>query len=511
MTDAITEQSLASALAERRAAGPIIVPHVVGGEARYDGDPITREDPSDPTTTVSGCHDAPPELVQLAVDVSRAAQREWAVVPLAERVKQVRQAIGYVIRETGDWALRLAAEIGKTEWSARAEVLETLEFLRYYPDCADAPEAFEDERVAAPGPAVNRSVLRPYGVFGIITPFNYPMALSAGPAIAAVLAGNGVVIKTDHHAAWSGQAVYEMFNAMDLPQGLVNVVHGADGPGRAIVASDVDGISFVGSAEVGASILRQVAAGPYPKPVIAEMGGKNPVIVTDSADLEAAADGIVFSAFDLTGQKCSGLSRVLVTPVAHDRLVELVTERASRLHMADPADPSAYAGPLVNRQAVSRYEKVVAEARAAGFTVSGGIRLDDNSYLVAPTVVSSVPEAHPLARNEHFLPLVTISKVSSFDEGLQAANAVPLGLTAGVYTSDREEARRFLERIEAGCINVNVPGHATTGWFPGPQTFGGWKGSASTGKHAYGKWYVMQFARQQARKVSAELEDLLAE
>lgn len=508
MTDTTTDTTFAVNLAALRSGDPVIVPHIIGGEEYLDGPLLLREDPVNPASTVSGCHDAPTTLVKLAVETSRAAQREWETWPLAERIDHIRRGIDYVLGRSDDWAARLALEVGKPEAPARAEVLETLEFLRQYPDYVAQPGSWEDERVGA-APFANKSVLRPYGVFAVITPFNYPIALAAGPAIAALLAGNGAVVKTAHHAPWSGQAVYELFAAMDLPTGLVNVIHGADEPGRALVDSDVDGISFVGSAEVGASIIRQVAAGPFLRPVIAEMGGKNPVIVTDSADLEAAADGIVFSGFDLTGQKCSALSRVLVTPGAHDRLVEMVNERAQTVRMADPADPEANSGPLINRDAVKRYERVLSDARAAGFAVCGGGRLDEVSYLVRPVVISGIPEDHDIARREHFLPLVTISKVGSFEEALLAANAVSLGLTAGVFTGDRDEARTFLRRIEAGCVNVNTTGHATTGWFPGPQTFGGWKGSASTGKQGYGKWYVQQFARQQARKSSRDLADLL--
>ncbi len=510
MTDTVTAQVFAAALAERRSGEAIVVPHVIGGKEYFDGQLIEREDPTDPTRIISACHDAPTDLVQLAVDTSRAAQREWQDVPLAERAARVRRGIDYITEHTTDWAVRIALEIGKAEGPARAEAAETQQFARLYPDFAELPGAFaEDQLEAIEFPL--EAVLRPYGVFAAITPFNYPIALSAGPGIAAVLAGNGVVIKTSHLAPWSGQAAYELFEAMDLPTGLVNVVHGGDEPGKALVASDVDGISFVGSAEAGSAIMQQVAAGPYTRPVIAEMGGKNPVIVTDTADLEAAADGIVFSAFDLAGQKCSALSRVLVTPGAHDRLVELVAERAKDIRMGDPADPDSYAGPLINAEAVQRYERVVATARQAGFDVVGGQRADDKSYLVGPVVISRLAEDHELARTEHFLPLVTISKVDSFDAALAAANAVPLGLTAGLYTGDKAEARIFLRDIQAGGVNVNIPGHSTTGWWPGNCTFGGWKGSGSTGKQAYGKWYVQQFAREQSRKVSPELRELLAD
>ncbi|WNG87541.1 aldehyde dehydrogenase family protein [Mycobacterium sp. ITM-2016-00317] len=508
MSVTTTQQTYAAALTELRNADPTIVPHVIGGKEYFDGALIEREDPCDPRRIVSGCHEAPAELVQLAVDTSRAAQREWARVPVAERAARVRRAIDHAIEHRDEFALRLSLELGKSYAAAVGEVEETLQFLRIYPDMVEQPHAFEDE-VLQPAALPAQSLLRPYGVFAIITPFNYPIPLAAGPAIAAVLAGNGAVIKSDQHAPWAVQAAYELFAAMDLPTGLVNIVHGGDAAGKALVAADVDGISFVGSAEAGASIMRQVAAGPYMRPVIAEMGGKNPVIVTDTADLELAADGIIFSSFDVAGQKCSGLSRVLVTPGVRARLTELVVERAAAVKYADPTHPDAYAGPLVNKEAVDRYVKVVADARAAGFTVAGGERLDDHGYFVQPTVVRDVPEDHWLARTEHFVPLVTISEVASFEEALAAANDSDLGLSAGIYTGSREEARRFLDEMEAGCINVNAKGHAVTGWWPGDQTFGGWKGSGSTGKQAYGKWYVQQFAREQARKISVEFKDLL--
>ena len=351
MTNTTTETTFASALNTQRNGEPVIVPHIVGGKERFDGPRFEREDPIDSRRAVSGAHEAPDDLVQLAVDTSRAAQREWEKVPVATRAAHVRRGIDFLLEHTEDWALRLAVEIGKAHHPGVMEAKEVLQFLYKYPDYAELPGAFAEEDLESTDLLVE-SVLRPYGVFAVITPFNYPIALSAGPAIAAVLAGNGVVIKTAPEAPWSGQAAYELFGAMDLPTGLVNVVHGGDAPGRALVASDADGISFVGSAEAGAAILRQVAAGQYLRPVIAEMGGKNPVIVTDTADLEAAADGIVFSAFDLAGQKCSGVSRVLVTPGVRERLVDLVAQRAKDIQMDDPANPDAYAGPLVTKSAV---------------------------------------------------------------------------------------------------------------------------------------------------------------
>ncbi|WP_347111110.1 aldehyde dehydrogenase family protein [Paenarthrobacter sp. S56] len=495
-------------MSEQRRGQPITVPHVIAGQEYFEGELLRREDPSDPSAVVSVCHDAPDQLVVRAVQVSREAQREWCRVRPAERIERVRRAIPFIENRLEDWAVRVALEVGKPYAAARAEGAEVLEIVRQYTEYASVPGAFEDQREEDPSGLSNESVLRPYGVFGVITPFNYPIVQAAGPAVAALIAGNGVVVKTSHDGPWSGHAVYELCEAMELPSGLVNVVHGGDGPGRSLVASDIDGICFTGSVAVGKSILRDFDSGAYPRPVIAEMGGKNPVIVTDTADLEEAADGIVFSAFDLSGQKCSALSRVLVTPLAYDRLVELVEDRVRDLRTGDPVDADVFSGPVVSGAAVERYAHLLASAREEGFAIEAG-KAQEGGYFVPATVVSGVPATHRLATVEHFLPFLTISKVSTFEEALAAANDTDMGLTAGIYTGDEAEAREFLDRIEAGCVDVNVPGHATTGWWPGPQTFGGWKASGTTGKQTLGKWYFQLFGRQQARKLPARLEHLL--
>ncbi len=504
------QPKFATALSARSEAGPVTVAHMVGGVPRFDGALLERENPSRPGSVVSRCHDAPQGLVAEAVAISRAAQKSWARLSLAERIERMRPAIAHVESALGDWAVRVALEIGKPFGPALAEAREVLDILRLFLGYAEEEGAFDDPRQKDPSGLANVSLLRPYGVFGVIVPFNYPIVQAAGPTIAALLVGNGVVIKTSHHGAWSGHAIYEMCAAMDLPEGLVNIIHGEDEPGRALSGSDIDGISFTGSVAVGKAIMTQLALGPYPRPVIAEMGGKNPVIVTESADLDIAADGIIFSAFDLGGQKCSALSRVLVAKNVHDRLVALVAERAAKLVMADPADGRAFAGPLADVSALARFEAITSSARGEGFHVVGGERLDREGYFVQPAVVSGVPGDHPLATTEHFVPFLTISPFDSFSEALALANDTPMGLTAGIYTGDLNEARQFLDEIEAGCVNVNVPGHATTGWWPGPQTFGGWKASGSSGKQGFGKWYIPQFGREQARKAPPEIADLLS-
>ena len=496
-------------VARQRASDTVIVPNVVGGVEHLEGRLFFREDPNYPDRHVTGAHGASAELVNEAVATARVAQREWERVPPAERAARVGAGVSFVAAHKQDWATRLAVETGKSINAIEAEVDEVRGFLDIYSSLGADPGAFVDDLNGSSAEMASETILRPYGVFGVITPFNYPIALAAGLSIGAVIAGNGLVIKTAEHGPWSGQAVYELFSSMDLPDGLVNVVHGGPAVGQALVNSDVDGIGFTGSAAVGHSIIRQFAEGPFVKPVIAEMGGKNPVIVTDGADLDTAVQGIVYSGYDLAGQKCSSGSRVLATPGAYEKVVDLVGKRVRQLHFGDTIEgASVFAGPVTAGAAVERYQRLIAAAKEAGCTVTVGSRPSGDGYFVPPTLISDVPEDHPLAREEHFLPVVTVSKVESFEQALEAANAVPFGLTAGIFTGSRAEAVEFLERVEAGCINVNGKGHATTGFLPGLQTFGGWKGSASTGKQAYGKWYLQQFAREQTRKFPVDFAGL---
>ena len=233
------------------------------------------------------------------------------------------------------------------------------------------------------------------------------------------------------------------------------------------------------------------------------MGGKNAAVVGASADLEAAAEGIAKAAFGFSGQKCSACARAIVVDEVHDELVERLAELARTTIVGDPADPEAATGPVVNEQAVARFESSVEAARRDGGVAAGGSRGDDVGWFVAPTVVSGLPLGHRLTRDELFLPFVTVVRVPDFDAALTEANAVPYGLTAGVFSRDDEELDRFLDEIEAGVVYVNRRAGATTGAWPGIQSFCGWKSSGLTGKGGLGPYYVQQFAREQSRTIVA--------
>jgi 1-pyrroline-5-carboxylate dehydrogenase len=278
-------------------------------------------------------------------------------------------------------------------------------------------------------------------------------------------------------------------------------VHGGAETGRELAEGPIDGVVFTGSAAVGRALGRRFQDGRYARPAITEMGGKNPAIVSDSADLEAAAAGIAASAYGFSGQKCSACSRAIVLDSVHDELVERLAARAEALAVGDPGDRNAFTGPVIDERAVERFAAAVGEARRDGVVAAGGHALDLPGHYVAPTVVSGLAPGHRLTREELFIPFVTVTRVDSFDAALAEANAIDYGLTAGVFSGDDAEIERFLDEIEAGVVYVNRRAGATTGAWPGFQSFCGWKSSGSTGKGGLGPYYVQQFMREQSRTV----------
>jgi len=382
-----------------------------------------------------------------------------------------------------------------------AEVEEAIDLIETYCRQVESAGGFETPLGQLSPHERNTDVLRPYGVFAVIAPFNFPFALGFGMTAAALAVGNAVVLKPPEEAPRSGGAVVRLLAEAGVPDGVISLVHGGPRTGEALVGADIDGVAFTGSAEVGREIGRRLSAGPFPKPVLAEMGGKNAAIVGASADLEAAAEGIAKAAFGFSGQKCSACSRAIVVDEAHDELVERLAELARRTSIGDPADPDVATGPVVNAQAVERFERSVEAARRDGRVAAGGARGDDAGWFVEPTVVSGLPLGHALTRSELFLPFVTVVRVPDFDAALAEANAVPYGLTAGVFSRDDGELDRFLDEVEAGVVYVNRRAGATTGAWPGIQSFCGWKSSGLTGKGGLGPYYVQQFAREQSRTI----------
>ncbi len=445
--------------------------------------------------------------VQDAIAAARAAQPAWAATPWRDRLAIMRRAGDLISERLMHYSALMAIEVGKNRIEALGETEELADLIRYYAQTMEDNDGFDHAMGNLGDETVHtRSILRPHGVFAVISPFNFPLALSAGPTSAAMMAGNTVVFKPSSASPLSAVKLIEAYIDAGVPAGVINMVMG---PGETVGQelqdnTGIDGIVFTGSYEVGMGIFRGFST-DWPRPTIVEMGGKNPAIVTKNADLEEAAEGIMRSAFGFGGQKCSANSRVYVERPVHDELIRLLVEKTEAITIGDPLLRENWLGPVIDERAADRHQGAVDDARRDGTVFTGGERLTDGhlgrGHYVEPTVVGNLPADHRLFRDELFAPLTAVHAVDSLDEALTLANDVVYGLTAGVYSEDPAEVQQFLDRIEAGVLYVNRRAGATTGAWPGIQAFGGWKGSGSTGKAGLSMYYVAQFLREQSHTV----------
>jgi 1-pyrroline-5-carboxylate dehydrogenase len=492
------------AAAEAVRGEPPRLASIVDGQRREGAAHLPIHAPGDLDLELATLSPASSDDVDAAVSTAHRAQPAWATRPYAERVAIVRRAAELVREHVDELGAIVALEVGKNRVESIGEVQELADLFDEYCRQVEAHQDFVIQLADGPGGERNQSVLRPYGVFAVISPFNFPVALSGGPIAAALLAGNTVVFKPSPTTSRSGARVVELLYDAGVPHGALAMLLG-EPAGPALAAHPaVDGIVFTGSYEVGRSIAEQYAGGLYQRPAITEMGGKNPAIVTAQADLEKAAQGIARSAFGASGQKCSACSRVLVEDSVHDELVDLLAAEARRWKVAEPSAADCMLGPVHTEEAQQRFHQAVEAAQRDGRVVVGGGDATEGlprGYYVEPTVVADLPDGHAILSDELFVPLVAVQRVASLDSAIAAANATPYGLTAGIFSRDQAEIDAFLDRIEAGVVYVNRSAGATTGAWPGVQSFPGWKGSGSTGKGGLGPYYVLQFLREQSRTV----------
>jgi len=440
-----------------------------------------------------------------ALEAARQATHSWSRTPWRERVATMRRVADRIDERVYELAAATALEVGKNRMEAVADAAEAAAMIRYACDQMEANEGFIVQMGQDPlkgFSAHNVSLLRPYGVWVVISPFNFPAALTTGPAGAALLAGNCVVMKPASDTPWTVRLLAECFHQAGLPKGAVNYVTGpGETLGEGLIKSPlVDGITFTGSFNVGIHIYRRFAHGKYPRPSILEMGGKNPSLVSRNADLERAVSGIVRSAFGLQGQKCSANSRIYVEQDVYDQFLTKFVEATQAIKVGDPTDRAVFMGPVINRKAYDDFKEYNEELSEGGQFLSGGHVLTEGElgkgFFCQPTIVSEVEVSHRLWKHEMFLPVTMVHAIESLEQGMQLANDVSYGLTAGFYGSE-QEAEWFFDHIEAGVTYANRPQGATTGAWPGFQPFGGWKGSGSSGKNAGGVHYLQLYMHEQ--------------
>lgn len=478
---------------------------IINGKERFASEKFEDRSPSNTDMVLGVFQKGTAQDANDAIAAARAAFPVWSTLPWQERVRLLRKAADIMDQRTIEIGAVLALEVGKNRMESLGDIAETADLIRYSCYQMEKNEGYIVEMGRDPlvgYTATNVSALRPYGVWLVISPFNFPAALTGGPSGAALVAGNTIVIKPATDTPWVVRLLAECFREAGLPDGTFNFVTGPGSTlGQALIDNpDVDGVTFTGSFDVGMSIFRDFAKGRYVRPAILELGGKNPAIVSRNADLERAAIGIVRSAFGLQGQKCSACSRVFVEEPLYDALVEQVVALTNKLVVGDPTDREVYMGPVINKSSYKDFQDFTEELSQAGNFLTGGKVLTEGDlgkgYFCAPTLVADVPLDHRLWKHEMFLPITTIAKVSNLDQAMQIANDVNYGLTAGFYGSP-EETKWFFENIQAGVTYANRPQGATTGAWPGFQPFGGWKGSGSSGKNAGGHYYLPLYMHEQ--------------
>lgn len=478
-------------------------PLYINGEERYTDNTFAKVSPADLDMVMGHFQKGTADDANDAVAAAKAAFPKWRSTPWQERVAILRKAADLISDRLFYMAATMSLEVGKNRLEALGDVEETADLIRYNCDAMEKNDGFQFPLKEESERHHNRSVLKPYGVWAVISPFNFPGALAGGPSSAALVAGNTVVFKPASDTPFTGWLLTECFRDAGVPAGVFNFVTGSGRDvGQTIVDHpDVDGITFTGSFDVGMKILRTFAHSKYPRPVIAEMGGKNPTIISNKADLDRAALGVMRSAFGLQGQKCSACSRVFVHKDIKDEFMDKLLDLTKEINVGDPTKQENWMGPVVNKSAYEDYKRFVADLRESGKVVYGGDLVEENGYYVKPTIVDELPEDHPLWKHEMFLPIVTVADFEDFEEAMTRANDVDYGLTAGFFSEDEDEIQWFLDNIESGVLYVNRESGATTGAWPGYQSFGGWKGSGSTGKAAGSFYYVQQYMHEQSQTV----------
>ena len=455
----------------------------VGGEWRpsLSGETYDKHNPWRPsevtgTYPASGAADA-----QAAADAAHGAFPAWAGLPAPARAAFFFKAADAIEARVEQIARDMTAEMGKPLREARMEAARAAAILRY-----SAGEAFRPAGEVFEPSVANQTLYtrrRPLGVVGLITPWNFPIAIPVWKLAPALIYGNTVVLKLGYEAPRTGLHVAECFAEAGLPAGVLNVITGAGSTAGAELVRNpaVRAISFTGSVAVGQAVRNEATARNCR--VQLELGGHNPLLVMADAELDRAVEGTFAGAFWSAGQKCTATRRIYAHESVYEAFREKLLARIVSAKVGDPADAETEVGPVVNESSMEEILAAVQRGISDGGTVlAGGERADDDGYLIAPTLLEGVPDGSYLSCQEVFGPVTSLYRFGTLDEALDRANAVEFGLSAAVYTRDLHTVQRFANELQAGILHVNSQTAGADVHVP----FGGLKGSA-WGPHEQGR------------------------
>ena len=480
-------------------------PIVIGAEEIVTQNKLTSLNPSRPSEVVGIFQKADVSLANKAVETAAAAFETWKFVDAKKRADYLFKAAKIMRKRKHEFSAVMVYEVGKTWPEADADTAEAIDFLEFY--------GREMLRYAAKQPVTkiptekNEVVYIPLGVGLAVPPWNFALAILTGMASAAIVAGNTVVLKPSSDSPLTGWMYFSLMREVGVPPGVINFVSGPGGSfGDAVVAHPkIRFISFTGSKEVGIHI-NELAAKVQPgqiwlKRVVAEMGGKDSIVIDDQTNLEAAATATIASAFGFQGQKCSAASRAIVVEKVYDKFVELIRAKASKLTVGESDNPSNYMGPVVNQSSEQKILEYIRKGlEEGGRLIAGGRKADGAGYFVQPTVIADVDPKGTIAQEEIFGPVLAIIKAKDFDHALDIANNTEFGLTGGVWTSNRKKIEKAKKVFHVGNFYVN---RKITGALVGVHPFGGFNMSGTDSK-AGGRDYLLLFL--QAKSISEKVK-----
>ncbi len=451
---------------------------------------VPNRNPADPADLIGRFPDSGPRDVAAAVRSARQGFERWSRTPAPVRGEVLRRVGDLLSERKEDIARAMTREMGKVLAETRGDVQEGIDTAYYA--ASECRRLFGHTVPSELQQKWAMSYRRPIGVAGLITPFNFPLAIPTWKAFPALACGNAVILKPSEDVPHTSHLLVEALLEAGLPPEVIQLVHGrGDTAGRALVEHpEVPVVSFTGSTATGSFIGE--TCGRMHKRLSLEMGGKNAMIVMDDADLDLALDGVLWGAFGTTGQRCTATSRLLVHRKVHDRFLARVVDAADALRLGDGQDDRTEVGPLIHEAAREKVERYVGYGEEDGAELAcggrrpGGSRLG-SGWFYRPTVFAGVTPRHRIAREEIFGPVLSVIRFSTFDQAVRINNAVPYGLSSSLYTRNVDLAFRALERLDNGITYVNAPTIGAEAHLP----FGGVKQTGNG--HREGGWEVYHF------------------
>lgn len=471
---------------------------IIGSERLRAPRQFKSFNPSQKDEVVAIHQKADKELAQRAIEEALKTFESWKWVKPEARAEYLFRAAELMRKRKLELSAWEVYEVGKSWPEADGDVAEAIDFLEFY--------GREMIRYAQPQPLVripsekNELVYIPLGVGIVIPPWNFPLAILVGMTSASIVTGNTVVLKPSSDSPTIGAKFMEILNEVGLPPGVVNFLPGSGAEmGDYLVSHPKTRfINFTGSKAVGLRI-NELAAKPSPgqiwiKRVVAEMGGKDVILVEEDANLEEAAQGVIASAYGFQGQKCSACSRAVVSSRIYDRFLDMLVERAKRIKVGPAKDPENYIGPVINEKAFSSISEYIEIGKREGRLCFGGEKVEGNGYFLQPTIIADVDPSSRVAQEEIFGPVLAVIKANGFGQALQIANCTEYGLTGSLYTQDREKIERAKREFHVGNLYIN---RKCTGAFVGVHPFGGFNMSGTDSK-AGGRDYLLLYLQAKA-------------